>query len=63
MNVIRPCWIQSTERQNCGLLKCEKGLAIITHTTHLFEEPGALAEVESLATCWFYRHLLPDDDR
>jgi hypothetical protein len=27
--------------------------------THLFEEPGALAEVARLAGIWLQRHLLP----
>jgi dienelactone hydrolase len=32
-------------------------LAIVPHATHLFEEPGALEEVERLALDWFRRHL------
>jgi pimeloyl-ACP methyl ester carboxylesterase len=40
-------------------LRCEKQLAIVPGATHLFEEPGALDEVASLARGWFQRHLLP----
>jgi putative phosphoribosyl transferase len=35
----------------------EKQLGIIPGATHLFEEPGALAEVARLATDWLTRHL------
>ena len=38
-------------------LKCQKELAVITDATHLFEEPGALDEVASLAADWFCRHF------
>jgi dienelactone hydrolase len=34
-------------------------LAIVPHATHLFEEPGALEEVERLAFDWFTRYLKP----
>lgn len=34
-------------------------LAIVPGATHLFEEPGALAEVARLAAEWFARHLTP----
>ena len=32
-------------------------LAIVAGATHLFEEPGALEQVESLAADWFVKHL------
>ena len=32
-------------------------LAIVPHATHLFEEPGALEQVERLALDWFTRYL------
>jgi dienelactone hydrolase len=32
-------------------------LHIVPGATHLFEEPGALAEVTEVATAWFRRHL------
>ena len=34
-------------------------LAVVDGATHLFEEPGALEKVASLATDWFTRHLQP----
>jgi pimeloyl-ACP methyl ester carboxylesterase len=36
----------------------EKGLHIVPGATHLFEEPGTLAEVARLAADWFARHLV-----
>jgi putative phosphoribosyl transferase len=38
-------------------LACDKQLAIVPGATHLFEEPGALDQVVTLATAWFRRHL------
>lgn len=35
----------------------ERELKIVPGATHLFEEPGALAEVARLAGQWFVRHL------
>lgn len=40
-------------------LRCEKRIAIVPGATHLFEEPGTLEEVASLATAWFAAHLRP----
>ena len=37
-------------------LSCETQLAIVPGATHLFVEPGALAQVASLATAWFSRY-------
>jgi dienelactone hydrolase len=44
-------------RQALAQLRCEKDLIIVPGATHLFEEPGALDEVASLARHWFLRHL------
>lgn len=38
-------------------LQCVKELKIIPGATHLFEEPGKLEEVASLAAKWFLKHL------
>lgn len=38
-------------------LQCSKRLAIVPGASHLFEEPGALAEVSRLATQWFRLHF------
>lgn len=40
-------------------LRCPNELAIVEGATHLFEEPGTLAEAASLARDWFSRYLLP----
>ena len=41
-------------------LWCEKALHIVPGATHLFEEPGTLAEVAQVATRWFQQHLHAD---
>lgn len=38
-------------------LTCEKRLEIVPGATHLFEEPGTLDMVVTLATDWFSKHL------
>ena len=38
-------------------LRCIKELKIVPGATHLFEEPGKLEEVASLAAKWFLEHL------
>ncbi|MFE4355030.1 phosphoribosyltransferase family protein [Kitasatospora sp. NPDC056800] len=38
-------------------LRCETGLAVVPHASHLFEEPGTLDRVAELAADWFLRHL------
>ncbi|GKS60200.1 DeoR family transcriptional regulator [Nitrospira sp.] len=38
-------------------LRCEKRLEIVPGATHLFEEPGTLETVASLARGWFETHL------
>jgi pimeloyl-ACP methyl ester carboxylesterase len=38
-------------------LRCEKRLSIVPGATHLFEEPGTLEQVSSLAAAWFTRYL------
>jgi putative phosphoribosyl transferase len=44
-------------RRAYELMTCEKELVIVPGATHLFEEPGTLAEVVRLAENWFLRHL------
>lgn len=39
------------------LMKAERRVEIVPGATHLFEEPGALERVASLAADWFLRHL------
>ena len=38
-------------------LHCTRKLSIVPAATHLFEEPGALEQVCSLASGWFEKHL------
>jgi putative phosphoribosyl transferase len=45
-------------RQAQMALRCPNELAIVPGATHLFEEPGALEKVATLATDWFVRHLV-----
>ncbi|WP_433498885.1 phosphoribosyltransferase family protein [Sphaerimonospora sp. CA-214678] len=40
-------------------LRCESSLQIVPGATHLFEEPGALETVASLAGDWFAEHFRP----
>ncbi len=44
-------------RRTLGALRCEKRLAVVPGATHLFEEPGALKEVSSVAALWLRSHL------
>lgn len=44
-------------RQAHALLVCPKELVIVPGATHLFEEPGTLERVATLAADWFSRHL------
>jgi putative phosphoribosyl transferase len=32
-------------------------LRVVTGATHLFQEPGALEQVQALSADWFSRHL------
>jgi putative phosphoribosyl transferase len=40
-------------------LRGVKGMTIVPHASHLFEEPGALEEVTRLARGWYRRYLRP----
>ena len=40
-------------------LRCRSQLAVVEGATHLFEEPGTLAEAAILASDWFAHYLLP----
>jgi putative phosphoribosyl transferase len=45
-------------RQAQAHLTCPNRLTVVEGATHLFEEPGTLAEVAILAKAWFIEHLL-----
>jgi putative phosphoribosyl transferase len=47
-------------RQALERIKAEKRLEVVPGATHLFEEPGALERVGSLASDWFTRFLASD---
>lgn len=47
-------------RQAYDELRVEKRLEIVPGATHLFEEPGALERVASLARDWCLEHLVPE---
>ncbi len=40
-------------------MHCRKKLCVVPGATHLFEEPGALEQVATLAAEWFVEHLRP----
>ena len=42
-------------------MRCETSLEIVSGATHLFEEPGALDQVATLAKRWFARHFQEAD--
>jgi dienelactone hydrolase len=44
-------------REALNKLQCQKKLEIVPGATHLFEEPGTLECVASLASDWFTQHL------
>jgi putative phosphoribosyl transferase len=44
-------------RQAQAQMRCETSLEIVPGATHLFEEPGALDHVATLARQWFARHF------
>ena len=41
-------------------MRCEVKLEIVPGATHLFEEPGALKQVATLASDWFVNHIGAD---
>jgi putative phosphoribosyl transferase len=38
-------------------MRCEVKLEIVPGATHLFEEPGTLEKVATLASDWFTKHI------
>ncbi len=51
--------VEKLNREAEALLRCESRLVIVPGATHLFEEPGALEKVASLASDWFVQHFPP----
>lgn len=50
--------VLGVNREAQGWLRCPHELVVVEGATHLFEEPGTLAEVAHLASTWFTRYLL-----
>jgi putative phosphoribosyl transferase len=48
--------IQMNREAMARMRGCEVALEIVPRATHLFEEPGALDQVATLAADWFLRH-------
>lgn len=48
--------VLALNREALAIMQCEARLEIVPGATHLFEEPGALEEVVTLAGAWFLRH-------
>jgi dienelactone hydrolase len=44
-------------REAYDQMKCERRIEIVPGASHLFEEPGTLEQVATLATDWFARHF------
>ena len=42
-------------------MTCDVSLKVVPRATHLFEEPGALAQVADYASAWFWSALKPAD--
>ena len=40
-----------------AMMRCEHEVVVVPGATHLFEEPGALDAVATLASSWFAEHL------
>jgi putative phosphoribosyl transferase len=51
--------VLALNRRAQAKLTCPSQLAVVEGATHLFEEPGALAEVAELSRNWFDRYLTP----
>ena len=49
--------VLAINREAMGKIAAEKQLVVVPGASHLFEEPGALAEVAHLAANWFILHL------
>ena len=50
-------------RRALAAMTCEKRLEIVPGATHLFEEPGALEQVASLASEWLVEYLVVQSGR
>lgn len=51
--------VLAMNRSALARLRCPADLAVVAGASHLFEEPGTLAEAATLAADWFRQHLPP----
>ena len=54
---VRDTVVIELNRRAMAQLSCPTRLEIVPGATHLFEEPGTLDQVVSLATAWFTQYL------
>ncbi|MFE5835264.1 dienelactone hydrolase family protein [Arthrobacter sp. NPDC056493] len=54
--------VLALNRQAMALMRAPTRLEIIPGATHLFEEPGTLAQAATLAADWFIHYLLQERD-
>jgi pimeloyl-ACP methyl ester carboxylesterase len=57
----RDTHVLDLNRHAASVMQTEVGLAVVPNATHLFPEPGALAQVAQLALDWFASHLRTGD--
>lgn len=50
-------FVLALNREACGQMRCPNQLVVVPRATHLFEEPGTLDQVASIAAEWFRLHL------
>ena len=50
-------WVLQANREAAARMTAPHQVAVVPGATHLFEEPGTLAEVARLAANWFTAHL------
>lgn len=53
----RDAAVLSLNQDAMARLTCPRRISIVRNAGHLFEEPGALEEVASLAVAWFTEHM------
>jgi predicted phosphoribosyltransferase/dienelactone hydrolase len=53
----RDAVVLDLNRDAARRLRCERRVEVVPGASHLFEEPGTLAQVSRLARQWFLRHL------
>ena len=52
--------VLAMNREAAARMRCECRIEVVNGASHLFEEPGTLADAAALARDWFVEHLLRD---